>query len=126
MNANPNLLCVCVIQPDQSIIAKMSPILGPFTGIEVIIKMTLPSEYPFKAPDARFLTPVYHPNVSDEGQVCKDILSGDWGPAKQIIDIVAAIENFSPHHLLEVDHSIRKPRSSTKPTPQRKLRRNKS
>merc|ERR1711934_427048 len=72
----------------------MGPALGCFDAIEVIIKMTLPSEYPFKAPDAQFLTPVYHPNVSDDGQVCKDILSGDWGPAKQIVDIVSAIERL--------------------------------
>merc|ERR1712187_563255 len=68
--------------------------MGPFKGLQVIVQIELPSEYPFKAPDAKFLTPVYHPNVSEEGQVCKDILSGDWGPAKQIVDVVSAIENL--------------------------------
>lgn len=76
------------------IYVKLTAAAGSLKGHPVIIEINLPSEYPFKAPDAKFLTPVYHPNVSSEGQVCKDVLSGDWGPAKQIIDIVIAIENL--------------------------------
>merc|ERR1711964_331649 len=79
---------------DNKIIVSFNPTTGPFVTLEVIVEISLPSEYPFKAPDAKFLTPVFHPNVSTEGQVCKDVLSGDWGPAKQIIDTVAAIENL--------------------------------
>jgi ubiquitin-protein ligase len=81
-------------KPDGHIIVQMKPEVGFFKDLDVIVEIEIPSEYPFKAPDAKFLTPLYHPNVSDKGQVCKDILSGDWGPAKQIVDTVAAILNL--------------------------------
>merc|ERR1711934_68404 len=78
----------------KAIVVSFKTAAGPFVGLPVIVEITLPSEYPFKAPDAKFLSPMFHPNVSNEGQVCKDVLSGDWGPAKQIIDTVGAIENL--------------------------------
>ncbi|KAI6786013.1 uncharacterized protein J7T54_006352 [Emericellopsis cladophorae] len=40
-----------------------------------------PLDYPAAPPKIRFLTRVYHPNISPDGQVCIDILSGNWSPA---------------------------------------------
>ena len=37
-------------------------------------KMTFPSNYPIRAPDLKFTTPLYHPNIYKDGKVCISIL----------------------------------------------------
>ncbi|CAF4616942.1 unnamed protein product, partial [Rotaria sp. Silwood2] len=36
--------------------------------------MTLPLRFPLDPPEVRFLTPIYHPNVSMDGKFCSAIL----------------------------------------------------
>lgn len=44
--------------------ASMSgPQESPYEGGLFSLKLTFPPEYPFKAPQARFTTPIYHPNI---------------------------------------------------------------
>ena len=33
------------------------------------LEITLPKDYPFKPPKIRFMTKIYHPNVSDWGAI---------------------------------------------------------
>lgn len=45
-------------------------------------KMTFPENYPFFPPTFRFLTPMFHPNIYEDGNVCISILHVDGeGPA---------------------------------------------
>ena len=47
------------------------------------MEVTLPAEYPFKAPGVRFATRIWHPNVTNDAQgaVCLGILKPDaWKP----------------------------------------------
>lgn len=38
-------------------------------------------EYPFKPPTVKFTTKIYHPNVSENGEVCLPLLSKEnWKP----------------------------------------------
>ena len=55
--------------------------------------MSLPLEYPHKAPELKFVTKIYHPNVkTDTGEVCHLMYSKDWKPTgKKIIDIIQII-----------------------------------
>jgi ubiquitin-protein ligase len=40
--------------------------------------LTYPSVYPFSPLKLRFLTPIYHPNIDDRGEICMDTLSHGW------------------------------------------------
>lgn len=40
-----------------------------FTGGKFIVELDF-NEYPFKPPQIKFLTKVYHPNVDKEGRIC--------------------------------------------------------
>lgn len=37
-----------------------------------------PNEYPARAPEIRFLTPIRHPNVNVYGKICHPLLDRQW------------------------------------------------
>lgn len=52
---------------------------------------SFPAEYPFKAPEIRFITPIYHCNVNKQGRICHSVFDRNYTPAltfRQIIDCV--------------------------------------
>lgn len=59
--------------------------------------VTLPPEYPFKAPHVRFATRVYHPNVTNdaEGSICVALLKPEhWKPASRLAQVLAALRQL--------------------------------
>lgn len=46
-----------------------------------VVELIFPDDYPFMPPTARFLTPIYHPNVDVDGIVRLSILGDDWSPS---------------------------------------------
>ena len=82
----------------------------PYEGGHFILSITLPEQYPFKPPEAKFDTKIYHPNVlKDSGEICKDMYQTGWGPVKNIRWVIELILSFLinpvPEHSVEVDIS---------------------
>jgi ubiquitin-conjugating enzyme E2 S len=50
----------------------------PFAGGVFKMKLKLGSEYPQAPPKGYFLTKIFHPNVSDKGEICVNTLKKDW------------------------------------------------
>ena len=80
----------------------------PYKGGVFSIELKLPAEYPFKAPQIKFLTKIYHPNIkTDTGEICNDVLVARWGPTLNIRYTLETIRellvNPNAEHPLEPD-----------------------
>jgi ubiquitin-conjugating enzyme E2 D len=65
------------------------------------LEISFPADYPFKPPKVKFITKVFHPNITPEGNLCLDILKGDeWNIKFNVMYILQAIIGLlnSPDH----------------------------
>ena len=63
---------------------------GSFT-----LSFTFPDNYPFKCPDVKFITPMYHPNVKkDTGEICMDVFANSWSPTQKVSDIIEKLASL--------------------------------
>jgi len=54
--------------------------------------LTFPKNYPEDPPKIKFVTKIYHPNISlDDGTICLSSLSSDWDGTQNIINIIYSI-----------------------------------
>ena len=48
-----------------------------------MVNIDFKDNYPFKCPEIKFMTKIYHPNVkTDSGEICKAALENDWVPTR--------------------------------------------
>jgi len=69
-----------------------------YDGAILKAKLTFPPEYPLSPPKMQFLTPMWHPNIYPDGQVCISILHA---PGDDQYGYESAAERWSPVQTVE-------------------------
>jgi peroxin-4 len=65
---------------------------GLYSGGLFQVAIKLSPDYPFTAPNMRFVTQIFHPNISKDGKICLDVLDGNWSPAFTLLYAMECIQ----------------------------------
>jgi len=65
---------------------------GFYRGGTFNFTVSVPHTYPYDPPKVQCKTPVYHPNIDDEGKVCLNILRADWKPVLTMKAVLYGLE----------------------------------
>ncbi|TFK42981.1 ubiquitin-conjugating enzyme/RWD-like protein [Crucibulum laeve] len=65
---------------------------SPYKNGTFKFTLSLPSNYPFKAPTVTFTTKIYHPGINEEGSICVPVLRDEWKPTVTISSVLAIIQ----------------------------------
>jgi len=67
----------------------------PYESGTFVIDMIFPKTYPFKAPEIKFVTRTYHPNVkTDTGEICNDLINDNWSPTLNVRHCITTLYNM--------------------------------
>ena len=67
------------------------PIYTPYEDSTFLLYAEFPSEYPNKAPELRFITPIYHCNINKNGRICHSIFDRNYTITTTMKDIFSYI-----------------------------------
>ena len=56
------------------------PSATPYEGGIFRVMIKIPQNFPVVAPKGIFLTKIFHPNISEQGEICVNTLKRDWDP----------------------------------------------
>lgn len=90
---NPQYNSTVVLEKEDQLnkwlILMQGPADSPYEAGVFRIEFKFPDNYPFKAPEVKFLTSIYHPNIKLEtGDICQDIFASGWAPTQKVVDIL--------------------------------------
>ena len=63
----------------------------PYYGASFVVRLSFCSDYPNVPPKGHFLTKIFHPNVSESGEICVNALKRDWKPDLTLAHILLVI-----------------------------------
>lgn len=85
----------------------IGPTGSPYEGGIFHLTIKYPQQYPFRPPEIKFNTQVYHPNINRHGSICLDILKDQWSPAltidKVLLSICSLLTDPNPNDPLDAD-----------------------
>lgn len=65
----------------------------PYEGARFQLEIKIPETYPFNPPKVRFVTRIWHPNVSSvTGAICLDILKHQWAAAMTLRTVLLSLQ----------------------------------
>ena len=65
-----------------------------YEGLKYKMSIDFPSDYPYKPPTVKFVTPCFHPNVDAAGNICLDILKDRWSATYSVAAILQSIRSL--------------------------------
>ncbi|KXN82569.1 Ubiquitin-conjugating enzyme E2 D4 [Leucoagaricus sp. SymC.cos] len=65
---------------------------SPYKGGTFHFNLSLPPNFPFKAPTVTFTTKIYHPGINEEGAICVPILRDEWKPTVTLSSVLQTIK----------------------------------
>ncbi|KAH8421426.1 hypothetical protein KR009_007473 [Drosophila setifemur] len=65
----------------------------PYDGGKFALDIKVPDSYPFSPPKVRFITRIWHPNISSvTGAICVDILKDNWAAGMTIRTVLLSLQ----------------------------------
>eukprot|EP01091_Cochliopodium_minus_P000182 TRINITY_DN10206_c0_g1_i1.p1 TRINITY_DN10206_c0_g1~~TRINITY_DN10206_c0_g1_i1.p1 ORF type:complete len:245 (+),score=35.19 TRINITY_DN10206_c0_g1_i1:98-736(+) len=68
----------------------LRPYEGPYEGGKYVFEVKIPDSYPHDSPKVHLMTPIYHPNITLNGNISLNILD-DWKPIYTLNELIMAL-----------------------------------
>lgn len=75
----------------------------PCVTVNHVMEAYLPTGYPAEPPYIRWMTPIFHPNISKAGSVCIGIADQDWAPSLSLAWLVEQIADMITYKSFNID-----------------------
>jgi ubiquitin-protein ligase len=65
-----------------------------YSGGTFLLYLEMGNSYPMSPPEARFIIPIYHPNINPHGRICHSILDRNWTldtATKDVVDTIYSL-----------------------------------